>query len=136
MGVPLSTLTPLVLVAPSERAARSASAWSESIRRLARAGSIETADAAPAGALQLLVRGEVVALPLAGLVDLTAEKARLDREIEKVRVEIAKVEAKLGNADFVSRAPEVVIAEHRERLETFQERLVRLTAARERLERV
>jgi valyl-tRNA synthetase len=53
-----------------------------------------------------------------------------------VRAEIAKVEAKLGNADFVSRAPEEVIAEHRERLETFQERLVKLTAARDRLERV
>ena len=70
MGVPPSTLMPLVLVAPSERAARSARAWSESIRRLARVGSIETAEAAPPGALQLVVRGEVVALPLAGVVDL------------------------------------------------------------------
>jgi valyl-tRNA synthetase len=136
MGVAPSTLTPLILVAPSERAARSVRAWSEVIRRLARVGSIETADAAPAGALQLVVRGEVAALPLAGVVDLAAEKARLEREIERERREIAKVEAKLGNADFVSRAPEDVIAEHQERLETFQERLVKLTAARERLERV
>ena len=66
----------------------------------------------------------------------TAEKARLDREIARERLEIAKVEAKLDNADFVARAPEEVIAEHQERLETFRERLVKLTAARERLERV
>ena len=98
--------------------------------------SIETALAPPPGALVLVVRGETVALPLAGVVDLKAEKARLDREIAKVRLEIAKVEAKLGNDDFVSRAPEDVIAEHQDRLETFQARLVKLNGARERLERI
>jgi valyl-tRNA synthetase len=136
MGVPPSTQTPLVLIAPSERAARSARAWSDSIGRLARVGSIETAEAAPPGALLLVVRGETVALPLAGVVDLKAEKARLDREIAKEKLEIAKVEAKLGNDTFVARAPEEIIAEHQDRLETFQARLVKLTGARERLERV
>ncbi len=136
MAIPPSTLAPLILVAPSERAARSAEAWSESIKRLARVETIETAQAAPPGALQLLVRGEVVALPLTGLVDLAAEGARLDKEIDKVRAEIAKVEAKLGNDDFLARAPDDVIAEHEERRETFQERLVKLIHARDRLERV
>jgi valyl-tRNA synthetase len=136
MGVAPSNLTPLILIAPSERAARSARAWSESIGRLARVSSIETAETAPPGALLLVVRGETVALPLAGIVDLKAEKARLDREIAKERLEIAKVEAKLGNDDFVARAPEEVIAEHQDRLETFQARLVKLNGARERLERI
>jgi valyl-tRNA synthetase len=136
MGVPPSTQTPLVLIAPSERAERSARAWSESIRRLARVSSVETADAAPPGALELVVRGEAVALPLAGVVDLAAERARLDKEIARERLEIAKVEAKLGNPDFVARAPEDIIAEHEDRLEMFQARLVKLNAARERLERV
>jgi valyl-tRNA synthetase len=136
MGVPPSRLTPLILVAPSKRAAGSAEAWIESIKRLARVETIETAQAAPFGALQLVVRGEVVALPLAGLVDLAAEAARLDKEIDKVQAEIAKVEAKLGNDDFLSRAPDDVIAEHEERRETFQERLVKLTHARGRLERI
>ena len=136
MGVPPATLTPLILVSPSARAAESARAWSESIRRLARVGSVEAADAAPPGALQLVVRGEAVALPLAGIVDLDAEKARLAREVDKVKVEIAKVESKLGNDDFLARAPEEIVAEHEDRLETFQLRLVKLNAARERLERV
>ena len=136
MGVPPSTLTPLVLVAPSHRAETGARAWSESIRRLARVSSIERAEAAPPGSLELVVRGEAVALPLAGVVDLGAERARLDKEIARVRQEIAKVEAKLGNPDFVARAPEDIIAEHEDRLETFQARLVKLNAARERLERV
>jgi valyl-tRNA synthetase len=136
MGVPPSTVTPLILTGPSERAAKSAAAWSESIKRLARVERIDTAQAAPRGALQLVVRGEVVALPLAGLVDLGAESARLDKEIDKVRVEIAKVAAKLGNDDFLARAPDEVVAEHEERRQSFQERLVKLTHARERLERV
>ena len=136
MGVPPSTQMPLILVAPSERAERSASAWRESIKRLARVERIESAETAPPGALQLVVRGQVVALPLKGVVDLAAERVRLDKEIEKVRLEIAKVEAKLGNDDFLARAPEEVIAEHEERREAFQERLVKLTHARERLERV
>ena len=136
MGVAPSTQTPLILIAPSERAANSARAWSDSIGRLARVGSIDTAEAPPPGALLLVVRGETVALPLAGVVDLNAEKARLDREIAKEKLEIAKVESKLGNDDFVARAPEEIIAEHQDRLETFQARLVKLTGARERLERV
>jgi valyl-tRNA synthetase len=136
MGVAPSIQTPLVLVAPSERTAKSARAWRDSIGRLARVGSIETAATPPPGALLLVVRGETVALPLAGVVDLTAERARLDREIAKEKLEIAKVVAKLGNDDFVARAPEDIIAEHQDRLETFQARLVKLTGARERLERV
>ncbi|HEX9170065.1 MAG TPA: valine--tRNA ligase, partial [Roseiarcus sp.] len=136
MGVPPSTLTPLVLIAPSERAERSARAWSESIKRLARVSSVEAAGAALPGALELVVRGETVALPLAGVVDLAAERVRLDKEIAREQFEIAKVEAKLGNRDFVSRAPEDIIAEHEDRLETFQARLVKLNAARERVERI
>jgi valyl-tRNA synthetase len=136
MGVPPATQTPLVLVAPSGRAESSARAWSESIRRLARVSAVETAAAAPPGALELVVRGEAVALPLAGVVDLHAERARLDKEIARERQEIAKVEAKLGNPDFVARAPEDIIAEHEFRLETFQARLVKLNAARQRLEGV
>ena len=135
-GVPPATLTPLVLVAPSERVAASVAAWSESIKRLARVERIDEAKAAPHGALQLVVRGEVVALPLLGIVDLAAESARLEKEIDKVRIEIAKVEAKLGNDDFLARAPEDVVAEHEDRRETFHERLVKLTHARERLKRL
>ncbi len=136
MGVPPSTQTPLVLVAPSARAEAGAKAWSEAIRRLARVESIASADAAPEGALLLVVRGETVALPLRGVVDLAAERARLDKEIDKVRSEIAKVAAKLGNDDFLARAPEDVIAEHEERRETFEARLDKLSQARERLQRV
>ena len=136
MGVPPSTAMSLILVSPSDRAQKSAAAWSESVKRLARVDAIETADAAPTGSVLLIVRGEVVALPLAGVVDLNAERARLDKEIDKVKLEIAKVAAKLDNDDFLARAPEDVVAEHEERRETFEARLIKITHARERIEGV
>ena len=136
MGVAPATLTPLVLVSPSHETARAARQWSETIKRLARVEAIEIADAAPAGALQLLVRGAVAALPLAGLVDLDAERARLERELAKERQELAKVEAKLANTDFIARAPEDVVEEHQERRVTFLGRIDKLASARERLSRV
>ena len=136
MGVPPSTPMPLVLVGPSERAVRSASAWSEAIKRLARVETIESAAAAPTGSLQLVVRGEVVALPLAGIVDVNAERARLGKEIDRIGLELGKVQAKLDNNDFLARAPDEVIAEHEERREAFRQQLVKLVSAMERLERV
>ena len=52
--------------------------------------------------MQLLVRGEVAALPLKGVIDLAAERARLEKEMAKVDADIKRVDAKLGNADFVA----------------------------------
>jgi valyl-tRNA synthetase len=58
--------------------------------------------------------GEVY-LPLEGLIDIEAEKQRLGRELERVRGEVAKVDAKLSSESFVSRAPAEVVDEHRQR---------------------
>ena len=57
------------------------------------------------GSVQLVVRGEVVALPLKGVIDLAAERARLEKEMAKADADIKRVDAKLANADFVARAP-------------------------------
>ena len=70
------------------------------IKRLARIADISFADAPPQGAVQLLVRGDIAALPLKGVIDLAAEKSRLEKELAKVAADIARVDAKLGNADF------------------------------------
>jgi valyl-tRNA synthetase len=136
MGVPRSTLVPLVLVTPADETARSAKAWGEAIKRLARVDTIEAAPSAPPGSLQIVVRGETAALPLGGIVDLRAERARLEKEVARIRAEIEKVKSKLDNQDFLTRAPEDVIAEHEARREALEEQLVKLIHARERLERV
>ena len=60
----------------------------------------------------LVGAGEVACeLPLKGMIDLAAERARLDKEMAKCDADIARVDAKLGNADFVARAPEEVVEE-------------------------
>ena len=70
------------------------------VKRLARLSEISFAPAMPQGAVQLLVRGEVAALPLKGVIDLAAEKARLEKEVAKADADIKRVDAKLGNAEF------------------------------------
>ena len=55
-------------------------------------------------------------IPLAGLIDLGAEKARLSKEIARIEGEIEKCEGKLGNANFVANAPADVVAQERQRI--------------------
>ena len=87
---------------------------------------------APAAAVALL--GELrLLIPLAGLVDLDAERARLDKEIKRVQGELAKCEGKLGNATFVQNAPEAVVAQERQRLADWSGQLAGLQAQRARL---
>ena len=88
---------------------------------------------APAGSLQIVVRGGLAALPVAGVLDVAAEQARLAKEIAKEQDEVAKVDAKLANADFVARAPEEIVAENHERREAALARIAKMEAARERL---
>jgi len=69
--------------------------------------------------------GEVV-MPLEGLVDVEAERVRLGKEIEKIRAELVKSESKLQNPAFVDRAPEVVVAQERARLEVWNAKITQL----------
>ena len=78
-------------------------------------------------------RGEVVALPLAGIIDLSAERARLAKEMAKADADIARVDAKLGNPNFVARAPEEIIEEEKDKREEAQLRKSKLAEALERL---
>ncbi len=72
----------------------------------------------PAAAAAIV--GELrVLIPLAGLIDLSAERARLAREIKRVEGEIAKCTGKLGNDTFVANAPAAVVEQERQRLADF-----------------
>ncbi len=83
-------------------------------------------DEAPDKAISLVVDDAIVYLPLAGLVDVEAERRRLEGEIAEVEAEIARTGRLLENENFLTRAPEGVIAKHRERLSAAQERLALL----------
>jgi valyl-tRNA synthetase len=134
MSIPPATLLPLVLTGVSSDTRARAARWSEFVQRLARVADISFAATAPQGAVQLIVRGEAAALPLKGVIDLAAERARLAKEMAKCDADIARVDQKLGNADFLKRAPEEVVDGEREKRDAAQARRAKLAEALERLQ--
>jgi valyl-tRNA synthetase len=72
-------------------------------------------------------------LPLAGLVDYAAERARLSKEKERIAGEIAKVEEKLANPAFAQKVPAKVLEEHRQRLVDWQTKLKQVQSALDNL---
>jgi valyl-tRNA synthetase len=124
---------PLVLAGASAETKTRAERWAEFIKRLARVSEISSAATAPQGSVQLVVRGEVAALPLKGVIDLAAERARLAKEMAKADADIARVDAKLSNANFVARAPEEVVEEEKEKREEALGRKEKIAEALERL---
>jgi valyl-tRNA synthetase len=133
MNIAPATLFPLILVGASKELQARAARWSDVIKRMARVAEISFDAAAPQGSLQLLVRGEVAAIPLKGVIDLGAEKVRLEKELAKADADIARVDAKLGNEKFVANAPEEVIDEQREKREEAVGRRTKIVDALERL---
>jgi len=133
MNIPPATLMPLVLSGVSDETRDRAQRWNDVVKRLARLAEISFAADPPQGAVQLLVRGEVASLPLKGVIDLSAEKTRLDKEIGKVDADIKRVDAKLSNEKFVANAPEELVEEEKEKREAAVERKARILEALERL---
>lgn len=103
------------------------------IQRLARLSSIGSADAAPKGAVQVIHEGATFALPLGDVIDIAAEKARLEKEIAKATKEIAGIDKKLANKNFVDRAPKEVVDEQHRRNADYEAQLEKLNAAMARL---
>ncbi|WDK32399.1 valine--tRNA ligase [Xanthomonas campestris] len=98
----------------------------EAIDWLAAGQEAPPAAAAIVGELTLLV-------PLEGLVDMDAERTRLDKEIKRVESEIGKCNGKLGNATFVQNAPAAVVEQERARLNDWTTQLTGLGEQRAKL---
>lgn len=98
---------------------------------LKKLASIETitiltnGEEAPMSATGLIGDMEIL-VPMAGLIDKSAELARLQKEIDKLTVEVAKINGKLGNASFVDKAPAAVVQKEKDRLTDFDGQLVKL----------
>jgi len=129
MNVPPAAIAPLIFVgaqaATRERAAR----HDPAIRRLARVGEVGFSDHAPKGAAQLVIGEATACLPLGDLIDLTAEAARLAKELGKNADEIGRIEKKLGNEKFVANAPQEIVDAEREKLAELSEARGRLETA-------
>ncbi len=133
MNVPGGAQIPMVVTgageAVSERLARNGAL----IGRLARLSGIELAGQVPKGAVTLAMEDCAIGLPLAGVIDVAAETARLEKALAKLGKETGGLEAKLANERFLANAPEEVVAEQRDRLAAALAERERLEAARRRL---
>ena len=117
LNVPAGAKIPLLLIGADMATQTRLERYQDLIDRMARLEYSTSADAAPKGSVTFVIDGATAALPLQGVVDLPAESARLSKEIAKLTGELSKMEAKLGNADFIGKAPEEVVEELRERRE-------------------
>ena len=134
MNVPAAVKIPLVIAGASPETQARAKRHEDTILRLARLEKITFGAAPPKGSAQIVVGEATVALPLAGVIDMAAEKKRISKEIDKIGLEIKKVTDRLGNPQFMAKAPEEVVEELRERQSDWETRGGKLKAALARIE--
>ncbi|MCK5749322.1 MAG: class I tRNA ligase family protein, partial [Oricola sp.] len=137
MNVPPSAKVPMFLKDPDAAAAGFLDAHKDLVMRLARLENAEVLEGdVPKGAVQDVIDEATIILPIAEVIDLDAERARLEREIAKQDKEIQRFEGKLGNEKFIANAPEEVIETERERLAEAKQVREKLEEAHNRLSAV
>jgi valyl-tRNA synthetase len=133
MNVPAGAKVPLVVVGANEETISKIGTHRAAIERLARVSTIETAGSIPQSSAQFVVGEANWGLPLADLIDIDAERQRLGKDIKKLEGEIGGLEKKLGNEQFLAKAPEEIVVEQKERLGEAQARREKLRQALESL---
>ncbi len=133
MHVPAGLKVPMLC---TEMDATGQAAWDRNeamIKRLARVESLDRADAFPKGTVSIAAPGATFGLPLAGLIDIDAEKSRLQKSLDKLGKEIGGLKGRLNNPKFAASAPAEVVAEAQSNLDARQEEADQLQAALDRL---
>ncbi|MEH3093617.1 MAG: valine--tRNA ligase, partial [Agrobacterium cavarae] len=115
MNVPPGATAPLVVVAANPTTEMRLDRHSAAIRRLARADEILAADTAPKGSAQIVVGEATVCIPLGNLIDVSAERSRLEKAVGKSEAELERIDKKLSNEKFVANADPEVVAADRDR---------------------
>ncbi|WP_371061468.1 valine--tRNA ligase [Rhodosalinus sp. 5P4] len=133
MHVPAGLYVPMLATEIGETGR---AAWGRNealIKRLARIESLEEVDGFPKGTVTVAVEGASLGLPLAGVIDVAEEKARLEKTLGKLEKEMGGLSGRLSNPKFVESAPEEVVDETRATLALKEDEAQRLRAALERL---
>ncbi len=134
MNVPAAAKIDLRLKEANDLSRARLNTHEDLVLKLARLGSIGIDDGeAPAGSVQSVLDEATIILPIADVIDISAERDRLTKDIAKTEAEIGKIDKKLSNPGFVAKAPEEVVEENRERLAEEQARRNKLAAALDRL---
>ena len=134
MNVPPSAKPPLAFVSPDAATAERIGRHRDLILTLGRVSELTSVETAQEGAVTFVSGGATAALSLAGIIDLAAERARLQKEIAALDSDIGHFGKKLGNPNFVARAAPEVVEEQREKLAAAEAGKAKLQAALARLE--
>ena len=114
MNVPAAAQIDMLLKGANARTQGRLTAYNDIIKRLARLSKAELSEAEPPkGSLQMVVDEATIILPIADVVDLAQERARLQKAIEKEQQQIEKIDKMLNNKGFLAKAPEEVVEEQR-----------------------
>jgi valyl-tRNA synthetase len=134
-GVEPARYVEVYLIADGMRKAAEASRLIiETLARVRPLHIVDGAGAAPREqVITAVLRDVQVVVPLAGLFDVEVERARLRREVDDVRAEVVRLEAKLANEQFRTRAPAAVVGKEEEKMATARARLEGLQARLEEL---
>lgn len=133
MNIKPSLKMTLIVVGANDETKSRMAIHDNAIKSLARMEVVDFADAVPEGSAQIVVGEATVCLPLKGVVDLSGEQARLEKEIEALDKDIKVVSGKLGNEKFVANAPEAVVQENRDRLAECEDKKAKVLEALERI---
>ena len=133
MHVPAGAKIPILVTAMEEQ---SFQAWERNevlIKKLARIDHLEKTLSFPKGCATLTVSGASFGLPLADIIDIDEERARLHKSLDKLGKELGGLRSRLNNPKFVVSAPEDVVNETRANLTLREEEEAQMKAALERL---
>ena len=136
MRVPAGLRIPMIV---TELDAAGQAAWDRNeamILKLARVVDLTHADAFPKGSITVAIPGGTFGLPLADIIDIDAEKERLEKSLGKLAKELGGLRGRLNNPKFVASAPDEVVEEARANLAEREEEEVQLKAAMDRLNEI
>lgn len=132
VNVPGGAKIPAILRGAGEDSKARLATHRDQILWLARLEDVTLDGDIPEGSVQLVLDEATLALPLADIVDLNQERARLKKEIDKLDSDMAQIDKKLANKNFTSKAPEEVVAEQHDRRATASDAKEKLEVALER----
>ena len=132
----LSKEPALQVPAPSDDDERRAREHASLLRRVGRVESITVLapNSEAPGAATALLDDLRLLVPMAGLIDVDAERQRLGKLRDKVRTDLDRSQGKLGNERFVNNAPEQVVTQERERVAEFERQLANIGEQLEKLD--
>ncbi|EJF88999.1 valine--tRNA ligase [Bartonella tamiae] len=134
MNVPAGAQAPLVIVGADDLIKQKIQTHMAAIKRLSRIETLDYSDEVPESSAQIVLGDTVYCLPLGRLIDLDAEKKRLEKEINKIDLDISKINQKLGNPKFIANARPDIVESDRQKLVELMQMKEKVSSAKSRLD--